>query len=363
MPGRPRHRLSRLLAAGLATIIVAAGAVPASTAAPAPAPAAAAAATRIMPLGDSITGSPGCWRADLWNQLQNTGYQNIDFVGTLGPQGCGLPYDGDNEGHGGALVTTVASQNQLPTWLSATRPDVVLMHFGTNDVWSNRTTESILAAYDRLVDQMRASNPAMTVLVAQLIPMAPATCGECAQRVVTLNAAIPGWAADKHTSQSPVIVVDQWTGFSTTTDTYDGVHPNAAGDQKISDRWYPALTAALTGGQPSPSTPPTTAPPMERSCAAAYRVVGQWSGGFQSEVTVSNTGTTALTGWSVQLTYGGGQQVNQAWNASVRQTGATVTATNVGWNGTLAPNGATTFGFLASWQQSNPTPTVSCATP
>src|SRR4051812_34204913 len=28
---------------------------------------------RIMPLGDSITGSPGCWRALLWNRLQSGG--------------------------------------------------------------------------------------------------------------------------------------------------------------------------------------------------------------------------------------------------------------------------------------------------
>ena len=49
-----------------------------------------AATVRIMPLGDSITGSPGCWRALLWNQLQSAGYTNIDFVGTLPPQGCGV---------------------------------------------------------------------------------------------------------------------------------------------------------------------------------------------------------------------------------------------------------------------------------
>ncbi|MEE3920002.1 hypothetical protein V2I01_22240 [Micromonospora sp. BRA006-A] len=50
------------------------------------------------------------------------------------PQGCGVPYDGDNRGHGGYLATNVANQNLLPGWLAATRPDVVLMHFGTNDV-------------------------------------------------------------------------------------------------------------------------------------------------------------------------------------------------------------------------------------
>jgi len=203
------------------------------------------AAIRIMPLGDSITGSPGCWRALLWNQLQNAGHTNIDFVGTLGPQGCSVPYDGDNEGHGGALVTRVASDNQLPGWLSATRPDVVVMHFGTNDVWSNIAPTTILSAFSTLVGQMRASNPNMTVLVAKILPMNPSTCAECGQRVVAFNNAIPAWASSISTSASPVVVVDQWTGFSTATDTYDGVHPNAAGDQKIAARWYPALTPFL----------------------------------------------------------------------------------------------------------------------
>jgi len=29
---------------------------------------------KIMPLGDSITSSPGCWRALLWTNLVNAGY-------------------------------------------------------------------------------------------------------------------------------------------------------------------------------------------------------------------------------------------------------------------------------------------------
>lgn len=227
-----------------------------------PAPPALAAATpvRVMPLGDSITGSPGCWRSVLWNRLQSTGYPDVDFVGTLGPPGCALPYDGDNEGHGGYLVTNVANQNLLPGWLAATHPDVVLMHFGTNDVWSNIAPATILAAYSKLVDQMRAGNPATTVLVAKIIPMSPRGCPECGQRVVALNSAIDGWAAGKTTAASPVVLVDQWTGFDAATDTYDGLHPNAAGDQKMSDRWYPALIAALRRTTPSPTAAPTGSP-------------------------------------------------------------------------------------------------------
>jgi hypothetical protein len=50
----------------------------------------AATPVRIMPLGDSITGSPGCWRALLWNRLQNAGHTDIDFVGT--PARRAVPY-------------------------------------------------------------------------------------------------------------------------------------------------------------------------------------------------------------------------------------------------------------------------------
>ncbi|WP_410810768.1 cellulose binding domain-containing protein [Micromonospora sp. 067-2] len=339
------------------------------------APAAVAAPVRVMPLGDSITGSPGCWRSILWNRLQSAGHLDVDFVGTLGPQGCGRPYDGDNEGHGGYLVTNVANQNQLPGWLSATRPDIVLMHFGTNDVWSTIAPATILSAYSKLVDQMRASNPAMRVIVAKIIPMAPPTCSQCGQRVVALNAAIGGWAAGKSTPQSPIVVVDQWTGFSTAADTYDGVHLNAAGDQKMSDRWYPALVDALAGGgtptptptatptatpTPTPTRTPTPTPTAGSGCTAAYRIVGQWQGGFQGEVTVRNTGTVRTAGWTVGFRLANGQLISQTWNAELVQTGSAVTARNVSWNGALAPGAEATFGFLGSASGTPTTPAVSC---
>ena len=347
----------------------------------------AATPVRIMPLGDSITGSPGCWRALLWNRLQNAGYTNIDFVGTLPPQGCGVPYDGDNEGHGGALVTNVADSNQLVGWLAATQPDVVMMHFGTNDVWSNRPTQQILDAYSTLVDQMRASNASMRILVAQIIPMNPDNCSECASRVVALNNAIPGWAASKSTPQSPITVVDQWTGFSTATDTYDGVHPNASGDQKMADTWYPALVAAiesLGGGTTTtttsrppttttsrppttttsrpPTTTTTTSNPPTGGCQATYTKVNEWPGGFQGEVQVTNTGSGSTTSWTVTVTFPNGQRITQIWNGQTNLSGASpYTVANVSYNGSIPPGQSTTFGFLGSWSDSNNSPSVTCS--
>jgi len=361
--------LAALLTVGAAVAVVTHSAAPARS---------ATAPVRIMPLGDSITGSPGCWRALLWNKLQAGGYTNIDFVGSLPPQGCGVAYDGDNEGHGGILATNMANQSQLPAWLSATLPDIVLMHLGTNDVWSNIAPAAILAAFTTLVGQMRASNPNMKVLVAQIIPMNPSSCTECAARVVAFNAAIPAWAAGITTAASPVKVVDQWTGFDDATDTGDGVHPNDAGNVKISDRWYPPLTALLSGASTSPTASTSASPSASASvsvspsrsvspspsggaggCTAAYSIVGSWPGGFQALVTVTN-GAQARTSWTARFTLASGQSITQYWMANVTISGSAVTATNMSWNGTLAPGGTATFGFLGTWSGTNPVPTVSC---
>ncbi|WP_249350481.1 cellulose binding domain-containing protein [Microbispora sp. H10836] len=333
----------------------------------------AAAPVKIMPLGDSITAGPGCWRALLWDRLQRTGYTGIDFVGTQPGGGCSVPHDGDHEGHGGFSATGIADNDQLPPWLAATKPDIVLMHLGTNDMWGGYIpTTTVLAAYTKLIGQMRAANPKMKIIVAQIIPMNPPSCPTCAADVVALDNAIPAWAAGLTTAQSPIVVVDQWTGFDAARDTGDGVHPNDAGFQKMADRWYPALTKVLDGitpplPSPSPSPSPSVSPapvvspsPGAAGCSATYRVVSQWSGGFQGEVSVRNDTAAAMSGWTATFSFGGGQQITQAWNATVSQSGAAVTARNLSWNGVLPAGGSTGFGFLASWNGGNTAPVVSC---
>ncbi|MEV5334085.1 cellulose binding domain-containing protein [Streptomyces werraensis] len=357
LPRLPGSRIRSSLGLSAALLLPLGLLAPGATAASPPDTATAAAPVRIMPLGDSITGSPGCWRALLWNRLQDAGHTGIDFVGTLPPQGCGVAHDGDNEGHGGELVTDVASRNLLPARLAATRPDIVVMHFGTNDVWSNIAPDRILAAYDTLLAQMRESNPDMRVLVARLIPMSPATCAECGRRVVDLNARIPGWAAGASTDRSPVVVVDQWTGFDTATDTYDGVHPDADGDEKIAARWFPALIAQLENTPGDPGDPAPT-------CTASFRSVSVWQGGHQAEVTVRNTSAAPVRGWTVTLRPADGTRVTQVWNGTLTTAADGVaTVSDAGWNGSLAPGASTAFGLIATTTAGSaaPAPTTDCA--
>jgi O-glycosyl hydrolase len=90
-------------------------------------------------------------------------------------------------------------------------------------------------------------------------------------------------------------------------------------------------------------------------CAVNYAVSSQWQGGFGANVTITNLGDP-LTSWTLTWSYSAGQTVTQAWNATVTQSGAAVTARNVSYNGAVATNGTASIGFNGSWTGSNPAP-------
>jgi beta-glucosidase len=103
------------------------------------------------------------------------------------------------------------------------------------------------------------------------------------------------------------------------------------------------------------TTPPPPPPTGTGSCRVSY-ATDDWSTGFTANVSVTNTGTTALNPWSLQWTYSGGQKVTQSWSARVTQSGTAVTAVGETWNASLAPGATITFGFSGSLTGSNPRP-------
>ncbi|KUN39959.1 xyloglucanase [Streptomyces longwoodensis] len=106
------------------------------------------------------------------------------------------------------------------------------------------------------------------------------------------------------------------------------------------------------GGGTDPTPTPTGA------CTVTYKVTNQWSGGFQADVQLTNSGTGAWSGWSLGWTFADGQKVSQAWNAEHTQTGAAVTVKNVGWNADVAAGASVGFGFTGSWSGTNTRPTA-----
>lgn len=203
---------------------------------------------RYMPFGDSIT-EIVCWRSKLWNLLQGTEWATVDWVGSGKTENnCrDTKYDRDNEGHSGFLAINIANAKQLVGWLQRNPADVITMHLGTNDiVQQNKAVTDIIAAFTTLVQQMRASNPKIKIVVAQIIPLG---LGNYNAKVQQLNAAITPWAVQQNKTESPIWVVDQYTGFSGSADNRDGVHPNNAGDEKMAKIWLPALTRALAAAK------------------------------------------------------------------------------------------------------------------
>ncbi|MCS7477460.1 cellulase family glycosylhydrolase [Umezawaea endophytica] len=94
------------------------------------------------------------------------------------------------------------------------------------------------------------------------------------------------------------------------------------------------------------------------SCAVAYKVGSQWQGGFGADVTIRNTGSTAVNGWTLRWTFANGQTVTQMWNATASQSGAQVSAVNAPYNAAIAAGGSVGFGFNASWTGTNAAPTT-----
>ena len=214
---------------------------------------------RIMPLGDSITqGSRpyDSYRRPLWHLLQNNGFTNVDFVGSMSRNSQFDPpnpdFDSNHEGHSGWRADELAGQ--IITWATAAQPDIVLLHAGSNDVFQWFSDESTIADLSLIIDRLRQVNPNVKILLAQIIPHNRANTPF---GVENLNAMIANLAVTKNTAQSPVIVVDQYTGFNVATDTYDNVHPNVSGEQKLAQKWFQALMPLLTPQQPGSTATPT----------------------------------------------------------------------------------------------------------
>jgi cellulase/cellobiase CelA1 len=89
--------------------------------------------------------------------------------------------------------------------------------------------------------------------------------------------------------------------------------------------------------------------------------VNSWPGGFQAQVTLTNTGAAALSSWALSWRFGGDQQISTLWNGSFTESGEQVAVSNESYNGSVAPGATVTVGFTGTYTSSDAPPAaVAC---
>jgi len=133
------------------------------------------------------------------------------------------------------------------------------------------------------------------------------------------------------------------------------------------------LNGATTTTPPTttPPTPPTTVPTTPPAGSGRCRVtdtVSAWNTGLTESITITNTATTTINGWSLAFTLPSGQTITSGWNATFSPASGAVTAKNVAYNAAIAPNASVSIGFQANHTGNTAKPTsftlngTSCST-
>ncbi len=238
---------------------------------------------KIMPLGDSITqangpvtghpGFPGGYRKKLAELLTAAGI-NYDFVGssTVNPA-PGI--DPDHNGYPGYRTDQILSN--LPSWLSTSNPDIVLLHIGTNDLLQHYSTEYAINNLRQIVRQI-VNNSSRKLYIAKIVPILKsweipptypnhpeyATPAYWKPFVDEYNQAVQNMLLENEFKNNPNIHTVDMTGSVTDPstgeacaimlcETFDGLHPAQKGLNRMGILWCNAITG---------STPPVITPPI-----------------------------------------------------------------------------------------------------
>ncbi len=137
------------------------------------------------------------------------------------------------------------------------------------------------------------------------------------------------WSWNPNSGDTGGILNDDWTTVNTTKQAYLDPYLIPAGD----------------GG---------TQPPPASSCEVKYAIQSDWGSGFGAQATITNTGSSSLTGWTLAFAFPGDQKITQGWSASWGQTGHDVTAESLDWNRSLAPGASAAVGFNADGSAAKP---------
>lgn len=171
---------------------------------------------------------------------------------------------------------------------------------------------------------------------------------------------IKQWTNVLGVSQTPTSTTTPQSGWTQTTYANGSgtVEVMGTSEQGVTHNIPIDATATLQffgiigGGQPPTTTTGTTTtsattPPPPGGCQVSD-TISAWNTGLTSSITITNTASAAINGWSLVFTLPSGQTITSGWNASYAPASGQVTATNVSYDGTIAPNASVSIGFQAN---------------
>ncbi|WP_433443524.1 extracellular catalytic domain type 1 short-chain-length polyhydroxyalkanoate depolymerase [Nonomuraea sp. CA-141351] len=165
---------------------------------------------------------------------------------------------------------------------------------------------------------------------------------------------IKQWTNLHGLSQTPAFTdhpQSAWTrtryGSTGTQATIEGVSVSGVGhDLPMSGMLAYAISfLGLDGNTPPPTSPP---PGGGTGACRVSDTISAWNTGLTENITITNTGSAAVNGWSLVFTLPSGQTITSGWSATYTPTSGQITAKNLSYNGSLAPGGSTSIGFQAN---------------
>lgn len=227
---------------------------------------------RVLIVGDSIT--QGAVGYHTWRYFFAAAHPGVDFVGnkrgTFSIYGGNWDYTGANayavsgwdSDHAAVWGGSMTNANpdpklyQLPIGeLTATyAPDTIVSAWGINDLNSGVSPAALVEAYAGWIAGARAQRPTVDFVISELAWTWGT--GPSSTKASEFNALLDDLAV-RLAAPGSTIVIARMTEDYTQADTYDGIHPDRSGEEKIARM----MTAAYAKLAPAPEPEPAAVEP------------------------------------------------------------------------------------------------------
>lgn len=126
----------------------------------------------------------------------------------------------------------------------------------------------------------------------------------------------------------------------------DKVTLTASAGEITSGSGSSSSSSSLSSSSSSSSSASST--PGDTGVSCSVGDINDWGSGFTASFTVTNNGSSPISGWSVDLRFGNSITLVNSWNATVSGSGSSYTVSNANYNADVGPGQSASFGMQGS---------------